>query len=111
VVRFAFGADKGAASLVAATDASALGHPDVAARWGDLFRDVVWAALVRLVEVTGDGSPAAAIRVGHDRIVLSFDKPFSLVDLAHAHVQDRIDRGLRPAFAADDRPSPTKDLR
>jgi hypothetical protein len=101
VVRFTFGEDEGPASLVAATDAQALGHPAVAARWGDLFRDVVWAALARLVEVAGDGMPLMAIRVAEDRLTLSFGEPFSFVDLAHTHVQDRIERGLRPALAVE----------
>jgi len=48
IVRFVFGGENDAASLVAATDEAALGHPSIASRWGELFRSVVWAALVRL---------------------------------------------------------------
>jgi hypothetical protein len=48
VVRFSLATDAATATLVAATEGIAHGHPAIAARWGELFRDVVWAALVRL---------------------------------------------------------------
>src|SRR6185312_2434993 len=44
VVRFVFGSEQDPGFLIAATDETALGHPQVAARWGELFRDVIWAA-------------------------------------------------------------------
>jgi hypothetical protein len=100
MTRFVFGADDGPASLVAATDANVLGHPQVAARWGELFRDVIWAAFARLVEVQGDGSTPVAIKVGSDQLQIEFEKPVSLVALARAHLQDRVARGLRPAARA-----------
>ncbi|HEX5089105.1 MAG TPA: hypothetical protein VFV89_14955 [Nocardioides sp.] len=98
MTRFVFGAERGPASLVAATDARALGHPQVAARWGELFRDVVWAAFARLVEVVGDGRTPVAIRVGSDQLEIAFEKPVSVVSLATTHLQDRVARGLRPAL-------------
>ncbi|MGH8891779.1 MAG: hypothetical protein ACRDWY_00485 [Actinomycetes bacterium] len=102
MVRFVFGSEGGPASLVAATDAHALGHPQVVARWGELFRDVVWAGFARLVEVTGGGNPPIRLHVDKDRLEIGFDKPFSVLDLAHTHVQDRVARGLRPAVAVFD---------
>lgn len=55
IVRFSLATELGTdptgkviGTLVAATDGIAHGHPSVAARWGELFRDVVWAAIVRL---------------------------------------------------------------
>jgi hypothetical protein len=98
MTRFVFGADKGPASLVAATDANALGHPQVAARWGDLFRDVIWAAFARLVEVVGEGRTPVAIRIGSDLMEIAFERSVSVVSLATTHLQDRVTRGLRPAL-------------
>jgi hypothetical protein len=100
MTRFVFGADDGPASLVAATDAHALGHPQVAARWGGLFCDVIWAAFARLVEVHGDGSTPVAIKVGSDQLRIEFEKPVSLVALAQTHLRDRVASGLRPASRA-----------
>lgn len=97
MTRFVFGEERGPASLVAATDAQALGHPQVAARWGDLFRDVVWAAFARLVEVVGDGRTPVAMRVGSDQLEIRFEKPVDVVTIATTHLQDRVARGLRPA--------------
>lgn len=95
IVRFVFGTDKGPASLVAATDDQALGHTQVAARWGDLFRDVIWAALTRLIDVRTADEPPGAIQLSADGLRLAVQKPFSAVDLAGEHVKDLVDRGVR----------------
>ena len=95
IVRFVFGNDGGPASLVAATDLAAFGQPQVAARWGDLFRDVIWAAFARLIEVKSGGQPPGGIRVGPDGLQLAVQQPFSVADLAGSHVRDLVDRGLR----------------
>jgi hypothetical protein len=95
IVRFVFGTDKGPASLIAATDDRAFGHPQVAARWGDLFRDVIWAALTRLIEVRSGGQAPAGLQFGPDGLQLSVQTPFSTVDLAVNHVNDLVQRGLR----------------
>lgn len=97
VVRFVFGADGGPSSLVAATDETALGHPDVAARWGDLFRDVIWAALARLVDLhSADGAPGGLTL--HPRgLAVAVQKPFSAVDLAVAHRRGLVEEKLRDA--------------
>jgi hypothetical protein len=95
IVRFVFGTDKGPASLIAATDDRAFGHPQVAARWGDLFRDVIWAALTRLIEVRSAGQAPAGLQFGPDGLQLSVQTPFSTVDLAVNHVNDLVERGLR----------------
>jgi hypothetical protein len=97
VVRFVFGKESGPASLVAATDETALGHPQVAARWGPLFRDVVWAAFARQVELAVGGQRPAGISVGRSGLQLAVDKPVSIVELAGAHVRDLVSRGLREA--------------
>lgn len=97
IVRFVFGTEGGPASLVAATDAKALGHPQVAARWGDLLRDVIWAAFARLIEVEGSGNPPTGIKVGADQLRIEFEDPFSVVALAETHVRDLVARGIRPA--------------
>jgi hypothetical protein len=77
IVRFVFGGADDPAPLVAATDEGVLGHPAVASRWGALFRDVVWAAIVRLsvASAAERGLRPSAIVVDHDQI--------GLVALAH----------------------------
>jgi hypothetical protein len=97
VVRFVFGKEGGPASLVAATDETALGHPQVAARWGPLFRDVVWAAFARQVELGAAGKHPVGAVVGKSGLRLAVDQPISVVDLAHAHVRDLVARGVRDA--------------
>lgn len=85
VVRFVLGQEAAGGALVASTDADALGHPDVAARWGALFRDVVWAALLRYVDAhaRSQGLRAASLAVRADATVEVAARPdFSLVDLA-----------------------------
>jgi hypothetical protein len=46
IVRFVFGKDP--AGLFATTDEVVRGHPQLAARWGPIFRDLIWCALTRL---------------------------------------------------------------
>lgn len=58
IVRFVVAEPDGASTLVGATDENAHGHPSVVARWGDLFRDVVWAAMVRKVVAHAEGLDA-----------------------------------------------------
>jgi len=85
IVRFVLGQEAAGGALVASTDADALGHPDVAARWGALFRDVVWAALLRYVDThaRAQGLRAASLAVRSDSSVEVAARPdFSLVDLA-----------------------------
>ena len=48
IVRFVFGNDKDPAGLFAATDEVVRGHPQLAARWGPIFRELIWCALTRL---------------------------------------------------------------
>ena len=100
MTRFVFGDDDGPASLVGATDSNVLGHPQIAARWGELFRDVLWAAFARLVEVQGNGHTPVAIKVGSDQVRIAFEKPVSPVALAQRHLQDRLASGLRPTAQA-----------
>ena len=50
VVRFVLGAVDDMAGLIASTDEVAHGNAMLAARWGSVFREVVWATLVGTVE-------------------------------------------------------------
>ncbi len=95
IVRFAFGPDGGPTSLIAATDASALGHPQVAARWGDLFRDVIWAAIARLVATRSGGAAPGGLTVRPGTLAITVQPAFSAVDLAVAHVRG-VEGGVRP---------------
>lgn len=89
IVRFVFGGRDDPASLVAATDDSALGHPAIAARWGQLFRDVIWAALVRLsVSHAADhGLTPTAWEITPDRLRFAAGPEVSVRDLAEQHVR------------------------
>jgi hypothetical protein len=89
IVRFVFGADSDMATLVAATDETAHGHPVIAARWGELFRSVIWAALVRLVvTLAGKGGlQARSISLGEDQLTVRSDAPASIRQLAQEHVR------------------------
>jgi hypothetical protein len=99
IVRFVFGSEQEPAFLVAATDETALGHPQVAARWGDLFRDVIWAAFARLAEVSAAGKTAAGLRLSPAGLELMMHEPVPVVQAAREHVDDLIRRGLRQAPA------------
>lgn len=88
IVRFVFGNDKDPASLVAVTDDTAHGHPSIATRWGTLFRDVVWAAIVRLsvAKAATHGLQPAAITLADNELQLIAQPAVSIPDLARAHV-------------------------
>jgi hypothetical protein len=85
IARFVFGTEQDPAMLVAATDAAPLGHPEVAARWGELFRSVIWAAFARLVEVTAGGKQPGRIRLHDGGLDVTVQERASIRDLAHAH--------------------------
>ena len=97
IVRFVFGSEQEPAFLVAATDETALGHPQVAARWGDLFRDVIWAAFARLAQVSAAGKTPAGLRLSPAGLELATDEPVPVVQVAREHVDDLVRRGLRQA--------------
>ncbi len=46
VVQLVFGSARGKAGLLASTDEQVRGHAQLAARWGLVFRDVIWAELL-----------------------------------------------------------------
>jgi hypothetical protein len=48
IVRFVFGGPDDPAGLFATTDEVVRGNSLLAARWGPIFRDLVWSALIRL---------------------------------------------------------------
>jgi hypothetical protein len=101
VVRFVFGSEQDPGFLIAATDETALGHPQVAARWGELFRDVIWAAFARLAEVSAAGKTPAGLRLRPDGLEIRTADPVPVIQLARDHVQDLVRRGFRgPAGAA-----------
>jgi hypothetical protein len=95
IVRFVFGSEQEPAFLVAATDETALGHPQVAARWGDLFRDVIWAAFARLAQVSAAGKTPAGLRLSPTGLELTTNEPVPVVQAAREHVDDLVRRGLR----------------
>lgn len=98
IVRFVFGGRGDPASLVAATDDDALGHPAVAARWGKLFRDVMWAALVRLfvTHAAGNGLAPTSLEITPDGLRFAAGPEVSVRDLAEQHVRRlRADRPTR----------------
>ena len=97
VVRFVFGSEQDPGFLVAATDETALGHQQVAARWGGLFRDVIWAAFARLAEVSAAGSSPAGLRLRPDGLELLTREPVPVLELARDHVRELARRGLRLA--------------
>ncbi len=84
IVRFQLGSRQDPAGLVASTDARVLGHPAVAARWGSLYRGVVWSALLRLVDhhATERGVLPHAISLLGDHIRITTTKPFVLREIA-----------------------------
>jgi hypothetical protein len=88
VVRFVFGTARSAAALVAATDEEVLGHPQVAARWGELFRSVIWAAIVRLSEAhAGErGQRPRSMSILGDHLRLASEPPVDVAAIARAHV-------------------------
>ena len=106
VVRFVFGSEQDPGFLVAATDETALGHPQVAARWGELFRDVIWAAFARLAEVSAAGSSPAGVRVRPDGLELLTQEPVPVLQLARDHVLELARRGLRPVPSSPAAPGP-----
>jgi len=48
IVRFVFGDAQDPAGLFATSDEVVHGHSQLAARWGPIFRDLIWSALTRL---------------------------------------------------------------
>lgn len=92
IVRFIFGTDKDPAALVASTDETAHGHPVIAARWGELFRSVVWAAVVRLsvAQATKGGLQPRSISLREDHIAFGSDEPVSVRQLADEHRRARL---------------------
>jgi hypothetical protein len=88
IVRFLFGTARDPAPLVAATDDDVHGDPQVAARWGELFRDVVWAALVRLSAAHAEerGMRAQSMSIVGDHLRLAAKPPESLEMLAATHL-------------------------
>jgi hypothetical protein len=107
IVRFVFGSEQEPAFLVAATDETALGHPQVAARWGDLFRDVIWAAFARLAEVSAAGKTPAGLQLSPAGLELTTHEPVPVVQAAREHVDDLVRRGLRQAPAHSQTAAPS----
>lgn len=95
IVRFQLGGPHDNAGLVAASDATALGHPEIAARWGALYRSVLWSALLRLVEhhanERGEQPHSLSLHGDHVRVLAS---PRTVArELALQHVRES--RGTR----------------
>jgi hypothetical protein len=91
IVRFVFGKGRDPATFVASSDERVHGHPLVAARWGTHYRNVIWAALMRMVETHADEREMrpGRITVGKDQIRLTAEPPLPLplAELAALHRQ------------------------
>ncbi len=91
IVRFVFGTGRDPATFVASSDERVHGHPMIAARWGTLYRNVMWAALMRMVETHADdrGMRPGRITVGKDHVRLKAEPPLPLplAELAALHRQ------------------------
>ena len=90
IVRFVFGKGRDPATFVASSDERVGGRPLVAARWGThLYRNVIWAALMRMVETHADEREMrpGRITVGKDQIRLTAEPPLPLplAELAALH--------------------------
>jgi hypothetical protein len=90
IVRFVFGGNEDAAGLIAATDEFAHGDPVLAARWGNILRDVLWATLVgtadQYARERGMAPQAIQVQDGHLRFRTTVDIP----------LVERIDKDLPP---------------
>lgn len=86
IARFVLAHPDASASLVAATDDTPLGDPRIAARWGELFRDVVWTALVRQVVVHAEakGGQARGLRASAEGFHVDVDDR-GISDLVEQH--------------------------
>jgi len=89
IVRFVFGGARDSAALVASSDETVHGHPLVAARWGPLFRGVIWSAIVRLSEAhAGErGLRPTAIVIGKGRLEFAAKPPVPIQKLAITHLE------------------------
>jgi len=89
IVRFVFGSARDPAARVASSDETVHGHPLVAARWGALFRGVIWSAVVRMSEAhAGErGRTPKSIVIRKDQLHFAADPPTSLRALAVAHLK------------------------
>lgn len=90
IVRLVFGGNDDPAGMIGATDALAHGQPVLAARWGHILRDVVWAAVVGTADehARERGVAPQAIHVldGHVRFRTTVDIP----------LVERIDKDIPP---------------
>lgn len=81
ILRFVFGSTEDAFGMVASTDELPHGNPVLAARWGTIVREVVWAALIGTVEEhareRGLAPQAIHFLKGHVRLRTSPDVPLA----------------------------------
>lgn len=89
IVRFHLGSGRDPAGLVASTDARVLGHMQLAARWGNLYRAVLWSALLRLVDLHASerGLQAKAISVLGDHVRITAAPRLALRELAKGQLE------------------------
>jgi hypothetical protein len=97
IVRFVFGNARDPARLVASSDETVHGHPLVAARWGPLFRGVIWSAVVRLSEAHAAerGLQPKSIAIRKGQLHFAAETPASLQALAVAHLERTASRPPR----------------
>jgi len=89
IVRFVFGDRRDPATLVASSDETIHGHPLVAARWGPLFRGVIWSAIVRLSEAHADerGLRPTSIVISKGQLSFAAKPPVPIQQLAVTHLE------------------------
>jgi hypothetical protein len=97
IVRLVFGKERDPATLVASSDEAVHGHPLVAARWGPLFRGVIWSTLVRLSEAHAAerGLQPKSIAIRRGQLHFTAEPPTSLRAAAVAHLERTASRPPR----------------
>jgi hypothetical protein len=97
IVRFVFGKERDPATLVASSDETVHGDPLVAARWGPLFRGVIWSAVVRLSDAHAAerGLQPKSIAIRKGQLHFAAETPTSLRAVAIAHLERTSSRPAR----------------
>ena len=86
IVVLAFGTERDPAGLVATTDALPRGDAMLAARWGRVLQQTVWAALIGIARAHADerGKVPSSLHIVRNRLRFTAAEPVVLVDEARA---------------------------
>lgn len=97
IVTFALGTSGDNAGLVAVADENARGHLLLASRWGAIFRETLWAALLATARIhAGErGLMPAALYALDGHLRLHAEKPVSLASVARDAVKGLSQKNLR----------------